>query len=131
MSAELITAALLNVSGVTSLVGTRRAVSQLNQGSAMPALVYESISTSPVMTLNASFGAQLLTGRVQVTALAADAAGVDSVLSAVMAAMNLKSGSYASKLIVSVVRDLRTGISKDTDAGIWYASQDFIIHWYE
>jgi hypothetical protein len=131
MSAELITAALLNVSGVTSLVGTRRAVSQLPQGTAMPALVYESISTMPVMTVNASFGAQLLTSRVQVTALAVNAAGVDSVLSAVMAAMNLKSGTYATKSVVSVVRDLRTGISKDNDAGIWYASQDFIIYFYE
>ena len=131
MSAELITAALLNVSGVTALVGTRRAVSQLNQNTAMPALVYESIGTSPVMTLNASFGAQLLTSRVQVTALALDAAGVDSVLAAVMSAMNLKSGGYAGKSVISVVRDLRTGISKDNDAGIWYASQDFIIHLYE
>lgn len=131
MSAELITAALLNVSGVTSLVGTRRAVSQLPQGTAMPALVYESISTMPVMAVNASFGAQLLTSRVQVTALAVNAAGVDSVLSAVMAAMNLKSGTYATKSVVSVVRDLRTGISKDNDAGIWYASQDFIIYFYE
>ena len=131
MSAELITAALLNVSGVTSLVGTRRAVSQLPQGTAMPALVYESISTMPVMAVNASFGAQLLMSRMQVTALADNAAAVDSVLSAVMVAMNLKSGTYATKSVVSVVRDLRTGISKDNDAGIWYASQDFIIHFYE
>ena len=131
MSAELITAALLNVSGVTSLVGTRRAVSQLPQGTAMPALVYESISTMPVMTVNASFGAQLLMSRVQVTALAENASGVDSVLSSVMSAMNLQSGTYASKSVVSVVRDLRTGIQKDNDAGIWYASQDFIIHFYE
>ena len=131
MSAELITAALLSASGVTSLVGTRRAVSQLPQGSDMPALVYEAISTMPVMTVNASFGAQLLMSRVQVTALAENAAGVDSVLSSVMSAMNLQSGTYASKSVVSVVRDLRTGISKDNDAGIWYASQDFIIHFYE
>ena len=131
MSAELITAALLNVSGVTSLVGTRRAVSQLPQGTTMPALVYEAIDTMPVMMVNASFGAQLLMSRVQVTALADNAAGVDSVLAAVMAAMNLKSGTVASKTVVSVVRDMRTGIQKDNDAGIWYASQDFIFHWYE
>ena len=56
MSAELITAALLNVSGVTSLVGTRRAVSQLPQGSDMPALVYEAISTMPMMTVTRALG---------------------------------------------------------------------------
>ena len=97
----------------------------------MPALVFEAISTTPEMMINASFGAQLLMSRVQVTALAADAAGVDSVLSAVMSAMNLKSGGYAGKSVISVVRDLRTGIQKDNDGGIWYASQDFIIHFYE
>jgi hypothetical protein len=48
-----------------------------------------------------------------------------------MSAMNLKSGTVASKTVVSVVRDMRTGIQKDNDAGIWYASQDFIFHWYE
>lgn len=131
MSAELITAALLNVSGVTSLVGTRRAVSQLPQGTAMPALVYESISTMPILKVNASFGAQLLSSRVQITALALDAAGVASVLSAVMSAMNLKSGTYASKTVVSSIRDIATGLAKDNDAGVWFGSQDFIIHWYE
>ncbi len=131
MSAELITSALLNVSGVISLVGTRRAVSQLPQGSAMPALVYESISTMPVMTVNASNGAQLLLSRVQVTALALDAAGVDSLLSAVMSAMNLKSGAVTGKNVASVIRDMRTGLSKDNDAGVWFCSQDFMIHWYE
>lgn len=131
MSVELITSALLNVSGVTALVGTRRAVSQLPQGSAMPALVYESISTMPVITVNASYGAQLLMSRVQVTALALNAAGVDSLLSAVMSAMNLMSGSYAGKNVVSVVRDMRTGTARDNDAGVWFASQDFMLHWYE
>ncbi|MDO8694841.1 MAG: DUF3168 domain-containing protein [Sheuella sp.] len=131
MSAELITSALLNVSDVTSIVGTRRSVSQLPQGTSMPALVYESISTMPVMTVNASNGAQLLMSRVQVTALALNAAGVDSVLSAVMSAMNLKSGTYAGKCVVSAVRDIRTGLAKDNDAGVWFGTQDFMIHWYE
>lgn len=131
MSAELIVGAMLNTSSVTSIVGTRRAVSQLPQGTAMPALVYEAISTMPVMTVNASFGAQLLSSRVQITALAADAAGVAQVLAAAMAAMNLKSGTYAGKAVVSSVRDMATGLAKDNDAGIWFGSQDFIITWYE
>ncbi len=131
MSAELITAALLNVPGVTSLVGVRRAVSQLPQGTAMPALVYEAISTMPVMTVNASFGAQLLSSRVQITALAADAAGVAQVLAAAMAAMNLQSGTYAGKTVASSIRDIGTGLARDNDAGIWFGSQDFIITWYE
>lgn len=131
MSAELITLEMLSVPAIKAIVGDRRAVSQLQQGTLMPALVYESISTMPVMTVNASYGAQLLISRVQVTALALDAAGVVSLLLAVMSAMNLKRGTYASKLVTSVVRDIRTGTARDNDAGVWFASQDFIINWYE
>lgn len=131
MSAELVAASMLNVAGVTALVGNRRAVSQLPQGTGMPALVYEAISTMPVMTVNASGGAQLLISRVQVTALAIDAAGVAQVLSAAMSAMNLKSGSYGGKSVVSSIRDMSTGLAKDNDAGVWFGSQDFMIHWYE
>ena len=69
--------------------------------------------------------------RIQVTALASLPGGVDQVLTAVMTALNLKSGTYATKTVIAVVRDMRTQIIKDNDAGVWYASQDFIAHWYE
>ncbi len=131
MSIEQITAALLNVSGVTSIVGSRRAESQLPQGTAMPALVYEAVSSNPVITMNAASGPQLMISRVQVTALAQSPDGVRSILDAVMAALNLKSGTYAGKTVASVVRDIRTRVSKDNEAGVWYAGQDFMVHWYE
>lgn len=131
MSIEQITGALLNVSGVTSIVGARRAIAQLPQGTAMPAIVYDAVSTTPVITMNAASGPQLLVSRVQVTALAESSDGVLAILAAVMAAMNLKSGTYSGSVVAAVVRDLRTQITKDNEAGVWYASQDFMVHWYE
>lgn len=131
MSIEKITASLLDVTGVTSIVGGRRAPSQLPQNTAMPALVYDAVSTNPVMMINAASGPQLLISRVQVTALSESSDGVHTLLTAIMTALNLKSGTYAGKAVASVVRDMRTQISKDNDAGVWFASQDFMIHWYE
>ena len=97
----------------------------------MPAIVYDVVSTMPVITMNAASGPQLLISRVQVTALAESADGVQALLTAVMVALNLKSGTYSGSVVASVVRDLRTQITKDNEAGVWYASQDFIVHWYE
>lgn len=131
MSIEEITASLLNAPGVTSIVGGRRALSQLPQGTAMPAIVYDGISTTPQITMNAASGPQLLISRVQITALALSPVDVAAIHAAVMSAMNLKSGTFAGKQVSSVIRDLKTQVSKDNEAGVWYGSQDFIVHWYE
>ena len=131
MSIELIASALLNVTGVTAIVGDRRSLSQLPQGTAMPAVVYEGRSTTPQMTMNAASGPQLLISRVQITALASNPGDVAALHAAVMTAMNLKSGTYAGKQVAAVVRDLKTQVSKDNEAGVWYGSQDFMVHWYE
>jgi branched-subunit amino acid transport protein len=131
MSAELITAALLNVAGVTNLVGDRRALAVLPQNCAMPALVYSTVSTTPILTMNALWGPQLLESRVQVTALALTPAGVEQILAAVMAAMNLKSGTYAGKSVARIVRDIKPPIARDNEANVWHGSQDFMAHWYE
>ena len=131
MSAELITASLLNVAGVTTLVGTRRTLGVLPQNCAMPALVYSVVDTMPVVTMNAIAGPQLLQSRIQVTALATTPASVEQILTAVMAAMNLKSGTYATKAVAWTIRDIKSPITRDNEAGLWYGSQDFVAHWYE
>lgn len=131
MSAELISASLLNVAGVTNLVGTRRALGVLPQNCAMPALVYSVVDTTPIITMNAIAGPQLLQSRIQVTALAATPAGVEQILAAVMAAMNLKSGTFATKAVAWTIRDIKSPLTRDNEAGLWYCSQDFVAHWYE
>lgn len=118
MSSELITAALLNVAGVTNLVGDRRAMAVLPQNCAMPALVYSTVSTTPILTMNARSGPQLLESRVQVTALALTPAGVEQILTAVMGAMNLKSGTYAGKSVARIVRDIKAPITRDNEANV-------------
>ena len=50
---------------------------------------------------------------------------------AVMAAMNLKSGTYATKAVAWTIRDIKSPITRDNEAGLWYGSQDFVAHWYE
>ncbi len=131
MSAELIVASLLNVAGVTNLVGTRRALGVLPQNCAMPALVYSVVDTMPVVTMNAIVGPQLLQSRIQVTALATTPAGVEQILTAVMAAMNLRAGTYATTVVAWTLRDIKSPITRDNEAGLWYGSQDFVAHWYE
>ena len=131
MSAELITAALLNVAGVTTLVGDRRALAVLPQNCAMPALIYSTVSTTPILTMNALSVPQLLESRIQVTALAITPAALEQILAAVMAAMNLKSGAYAGKNVARIIRDIKAPITRDNEANVWYGSQDFMALWYE
>lgn len=130
MSAELITAALLNVAGVTGLVGTRVACAQLPQNTALPALVYDVVDDVPLLPINASAGPQLMQSRVQLTALAITLGECASVQAAVLAALNLKSGSIAGKTVVSVVEDFAGPRTHDDDASVWASPKDFIITWY-
>ncbi len=133
MSAETIVAALLNTPGVTTVVGNRRALTQLPQNAPLPALIYQVVSTNPDRTvgLNAAAGSQLLMSRVQVTGLAADPGSVQTILAAAVIALNFKSGMYAGQKVALIVRDLATALLHDSEAGLWYASQDFLMNWWE
>lgn len=130
MSAELITAELLNVAGVTALVGTRRAFAQLPPNSTMPALVYDVIGDVPILPINASAGPQLMRSRVQVTALALTLAECAQIQTAVLAAMNLKSATYAGKVVSGTVEDIAGPRTRDNELGVWESPKDFIIIWY-
>lgn len=130
MSAATLAASLLGASGIVTLVGSRRALAQLPQGTAMPAVVYD-IDTSPVTPINAAAGPQLIRARMTVTALAATPGEVDSIRDTVRVAVNLTSGIVAGHRVVSVVRDIETNITRDNDAGVWIGSTDYVIHFYE
>jgi hypothetical protein len=97
----------------------------------MPALVYSAVSTTPIFTMNALSGPQLLESRIQVTGLAITPAAVEQILAAVIAAMNLKSGTYAGKSVARIIRDIKAPITRDNEANVWYGSQDFMALWYE
>lgn len=131
MSIEKIIDALLDVPEVIALVGDRRRASQLKQRDLMPAIVFKTIGTNPIMTMNAVSSPQLLHSRVQIIVIAKSPEGVNDVHQVVMQALNFKSGVYAGKLVSSVERSTKTELNLDNEIGLWYGSQDFIVHWYE
>lgn len=96
----------------------------------MPALAYE-ISSNPAPVINQSSGPQLMRSRLSTTALGRTIGEVESVRDAVRAALDFASGLYATHRVVAVLRDSSTSALRDTDAGVWYATTDYIVHWYE
>lgn len=131
MSIEKIIDVLLDVPEVVALVGTRRRVSQMKQRDQTPAIVFKPISSVPIITMNAVDSPQLMSSRVQIIVIDKSPEGVNDVHQTVMQAMNLKSGTYAGKSVVSILRDIKTELDLDNEVGLWYGSQDFIVHWYE
>jgi len=69
MNAEIIIASLLNQAAITALVGNRRAMTQLPQNSAMPALVYNVIDGVPEPNVAYNIGAQRAFARIQINPL--------------------------------------------------------------
>jgi hypothetical protein len=131
MSAELIVASMLNVAGVTSLVGSKRALSQLPANTKPPALVYQIVSQMPEPHLRLT-EAQMARARVQINPLALTIAEVKSIHAAVRTAMDFKhQQTIASKVVISCRADMLGPIEKDDETGIWTQPQDFILLFYE
>jgi hypothetical protein len=130
MNAEQIVAAMLSAAGVTALVGARRALRQLPTNTAMPALVYQVISSDPTPEL--ALRTRLARARVQINPLAATIAEVKSIHAAVRAVMDFKhSQTVAGKLVMSCRLDLMGLLDKDNDAGVWTQPADYVLQWYE
>jgi hypothetical protein len=130
MNAEAIVAALLSAPGVVALVGTRRALRQLPQGTAMPALVYQVVTANPTPELNIE--TRLARSRVQINPLAATVAEVKAIHAAVRATMDfLHAQTVAGKAVVSCRLDLVGLMDKDNEAGVWTQPADYLLQWYE
>jgi hypothetical protein len=130
MSDSTLAAGLLDHAAVTALVGGRRALSRLPQGTGLPAVVYR-ITSLPVPPINASFGPQLMRSRLSTVTLAEKPADVDALRAAVRTALDLRSGLVAGHQVVSSIRDFGTEIDFDDDAGVWLATTDYIVHWFD
>lgn len=132
MSAELIVASLLNVTGVTALVGTRKALRQLPQNTAMPALVYQVIDSVATPHLNYATERQMARARVQINPLALDVGGVKSIHAAVRAALDFKQQvTAAGKTVISCRLETTGLMDRDNDAGVWTQPADYILMYYE
>jgi hypothetical protein len=132
MNAEIIIANLLNVTGVTNLVGNRRALGQLPQNTAMPALVYNIIDGVPEPNVAYQLGAQKAFARIQINPLALTIPEVKSINAAVRTALDFKhQQTVAGKLIISCRFDTIREISRDLDSGVWTQPVDYILRYYE
>ena len=132
MNAEIIIASLLNVTGVTNLVGNRRALGQLPQNTAMPALVYNIIDGVSEPNVAYQVGAQRAFARIQINPLALTIPELKSINQAVRTALDFKhQQTVAGKLIISCRFDTIREMSRDIDSGIWTQSVDYILRYYE
>lgn len=130
MSDATLAAGLLNHAAVTAIVGARRAMARLPQGTPTPAVVYR-VTSLPLPPINAAAGPQLMRSRLSVVTLADTPAAVDALRAAVRTALDLRSGLVAGHQVVSSIRDFGTEIDFDDDAGIWLATTDYLVHWFD
>ena len=132
MNAEIIVASLLNNAAITNIVGARRALGQLPQNTAMPALVYQIIDGVPEPNVAYQVGAQRALARIQINPLGLTIPDVKSIHAAVRSVLDFKhQQTVAGKLVISCRFDTMREISKDIDSGIWTQSADYILRYYE
>jgi hypothetical protein len=132
MNPELIVAAMLNTTAINALVGNRRAMAQLPQNSAFPAIVYTIVDSSAQPNLNYSGGRQMARARIQINPIAKSIGDVKTILDAVRAAMDFKLQQvYATKTVISSRLELLGPIEKDDDLGVWTQPVDYMLMWYE
>ena len=132
MNPELIVAAMLNTQGISALVGTRRAMTQLPQNTAFPALVYTVIDDIPLPNLRFNVVPQRAQARIQINPLAKTIAEVKAIHEQVRLAMDFKlQQTFAGKTVISSRLDIFGTPEKDLDTGIWTQSADYLMSYYE
>jgi uracil phosphoribosyltransferase len=132
MSAEQIVSTWLSDASITALVGSRRALSQLPQNTAYPALVYQVVTNTPAPHLNYATERQESVARVQLNPLARDIATIKSIHSALRALLDFRHNIViAGKTIISCRLGVAGVVEKDNDLGIWTQSADYVLRYYE
>jgi hypothetical protein len=132
MNAEIIVASLLNSAGITALVGNRRALGQLPQNTAYPALVYQLIDNMPMPNVAYQNGPQRARARIQINPLAQTVAEIKSIHAAVRNVLDFKhQQTIAGKLVISCRLEMMQPMEKDMDANIWTQAVDYILDYYE
>ena len=103
MTCETAVYSLLNVAGVTAIVGTRIYPIVLPVSVPTPAIVYELISSWRGGALDAYAATHLTHARVQVNLLSADHAVLLTMRAAVFAAMQFRRGALGGVTVHSVI----------------------------
>jgi hypothetical protein len=132
MNPEIIVAALLADVSIIALVGTRSALAQLPQNSAMPAIVYDIVSSVPNPVVAYASSAQMATARIQFNVLAKDIPKVKEIHNALRTLLDFRHNSIVSgKKIVSCRLEALWPMDKDNEAGVWIQPADYMLKWYE
>lgn len=132
MNPEIIIAALLADSSITALVSTRKALGQLPQNTAYPAIVYNVVDGVPQPNVAYQHGAQRAFSRVQINPLAQTIGEIKSIHAAIRNVLDFKhQQTVAGKLVVSCRFDSLQPMEKDLDANIWTQAADYILTYYE
>ena len=132
MNAEIIIASLLSDASIVALVGNRRALYQLPQNTAYPAVVYNLIDGIPQPNVAYQNGRQRAQARIQINPLALTVGEIKSIHAAIRNVLDFKhQQTIAGKLVVSCRFDSMQPIEKDLDANIWTQSADYILSYYE
>jgi len=133
MSAHnLIVKTLLEYPAIAALIGNRKAQAQLPQGCAMPALVYNFISSVPMPFLNYT-NAEPISIRVQFNPVAKTMAAVDQIHDAIKGVFEfVHQQTIAGKFVVIITREPSSPLAtRDADTGLWSSNQDYLIIYIE
>jgi hypothetical protein len=126
MSPEPIMDALLRAPAVAAVVGTRVALEQLPQGSAYPAVVYRTVTATPVSRLCTP--GSTYTSRVQVNPLAHSMGEVLSLHALVRTAVEgFAQRTVAGRRLVCAKFESLGPASKDEFTGVWTQPADYIL----
>lgn len=126
MNPEPIVDALLRAPAVAAVVGTRVALEQLPQGTAYPALVYRTVSVTPLDRLCAPAVAS--TSRVQVNPLARSMGEVIALHALVRAAVEgFAQRTVTGRRLVCARFEGLGPASKDEFTGVWTQPADYML----
>jgi len=132
MNPELLINALLSHASIQALVGDRKALAQLPQGTAMPAIVYQVVDAQPRPSVNYASEPNMAVARIQINPLAQSIPQLKSIHSALRSVLDFKHNSVvAGKRVVSCRFSMLGPMDKDNEAGVWTQPADYIIMWYE
>lgn len=132
MNAAKIVAEMLDAQGVRDLA-PRKALGQLPQNTAYPAIVYNVMTHTPDPTLAAHEQAQQMARvRVQINPLAKTIGEIKALHEAIRAEMDFQHArTVAGKLVVSCRFAGYGPTSRDNDIGLWTESADYSLMFYE
>ena len=128
MSAEAAAYALLAAaSAVTSIVATRIFPGQLPEGTALPALVIEHISSVRLGRLDAQAATHPTQTRVQVNLLASTYPQLKALRDAVTAALQFQRGALGGGAVITILPDVAGPDLIDPAMTLFHQPLDFLV----